>query len=104
MLWLLVVIIGLVTYALRLSFIAAAGSVELPLVVRRALRFVPVAVLSAMIAPALVHLEASMQLNWDSPRLLAGLVAIVIAWRTGSMLATIAGGMVALWVLQALFA
>jgi branched-subunit amino acid transport protein len=35
-------------------------------------------------------------------RLLAGLVAVLIAWRTRSVLFTLGGGMATLWALQAM--
>lgn len=93
---------GLVTFAIRLSFIALLGRVEVPPLLTRALRFVPAAVLSAIIVPELVVREGAPDLSPLNPRLLAGLLAALVAWRTRSVVVTIAAGMVALWVLQAL--
>jgi branched-subunit amino acid transport protein len=85
---------GLITYALRLPMILLLGRLEIPPVVRRALRFVPPAVLSAIILPDLVLA--------DGARFAAGIVAMAIAWRTKSAFATVAGGLVTLWILQVL--
>jgi branched chain amino acid efflux pump len=93
---------GLVTFAIRLSFIALLGRVEVPPLLTRALRFVPAAVLSAIIVPELVMRHGAPDLSPLNPRLLAGLLAALVAWRTRSVVITIAAGMLALWALQAL--
>ena len=93
---------GLVTFGIRLSFIALLGRVEVPPLLTRALRFVPAAVLSAIIVPELVVRGGAPDLSPLNPRLLAGLLAAAVAWRTRSVVVTIAAGMVALWVLQLL--
>lgn len=96
-LWLTVLLAGLVTFLTRLSFIAVHGRVTLPEWFRRGLTFVPVAVLSAIILPELAVRDDALQLTLTNPRLLAGIVAIVIAWRTRNVWLTIAVGMIALW-------
>lgn len=92
---------GLVTFAIRLSFIALLGKVALPPVLTRALRFVPPAVLSAIILPELIMSDGALDLRPGNARLLAGVLAAVVAWRTRNVLLTIAVGMAALWALQA---
>ncbi len=99
---LLLLVVGVATYAMRLSFIVAAGRVELPCRVRRALRFVPVAALTALIVPGLLLPQGTLALGLDNERLLAALVAVAVAWRTRHVLLTIVAGMVSLWLLQAL--
>jgi branched-subunit amino acid transport protein len=96
------VVAGLLTFGIRLSFIALLGKVPLPSVLVRALRFVPPAVLSAIIFPELVLRDGAPDLNPASPRLVAGVLAAVVAWRTRNVLLTIAVGMAALWTAQAL--
>ncbi len=51
--WVVMLIGGLLTFGMRLSFIYLFGRFEIPDMVRRALRFVPPAVLSAIILPQL---------------------------------------------------
>jgi branched-subunit amino acid transport protein len=99
--WPALVAAGLVTYLTRLSFIALLGRFELPPLAARALRFVPPAVLSAIILPELVLKGGELDLGWHNARLLAGAVAALVAWRTRNVLLTIAVGMAALWGLQA---
>jgi branched-subunit amino acid transport protein len=99
-LWLTILGIGVITYAIRLSFIALLGKVEMPLFLLRALRFVPVAVLSAIIFPALFLNRNNLNLSLSNARLIAGILAALVAWRTRNALLTIVVGMVGLWLLQ----
>ena len=99
--WLLLISMGLVTYAIRLSLIVLIGRVDVPPLIQRALRFVPPAVLSAIIFPELLRPGGTLDLSFGNVRLLAGVLAAGVAWRTKNVLLTIGVGMVALWVLQA---
>jgi branched-subunit amino acid transport protein len=101
-LWLTMVAAGLVTYVTRLSFIAAHGRVEMPAWFTRALMFVPVAVLSAIILPEVLAHDGAPNISLGNARLLAGILAALIAWRTRNTWLTIAVGMVALFALQAM--
>ncbi len=100
MTWLLILGIGVATYAIRLSFVTFFGKRELPAFVLHMLRFVPMAVLSASIWPQLFLVKNALDLSLGNPRWIAGMLAGVIAWRTRNVLLTIVVGMVALWVLQ----
>ncbi|MFN2297808.1 MAG: AzlD domain-containing protein [Anaerolineales bacterium] len=97
--WAVMILGGLLTYGIRLSFIFLLGRLSIPVAGKRALRFVPSAVLSAIIAPALLLPEGRLDLTPGNFRLLAGAVAILVAWRTKNALLTIAAGMGALLVL-----
>jgi branched-subunit amino acid transport protein len=70
---------------------------------RQALRFVPAAVLSAIILPEVVQPAGVLDLSLGNERLLAGLVAVVVAWYTRNVLWTIGAGMVTLWLVQYFF-
>lgn len=101
-LWLLILGMGAITFAIRLSMILLLGRVEMPAWLQRALRFVPPAVLSAIVFPELLRPEGSLDVSLGNERLLAGVLAALIAWRTKNVLLTIAVGMGALWILQAI--
>jgi branched-subunit amino acid transport protein len=88
------------TFATRLSFILLLDRIRVPEWFRRGLRFVPMAVLSAIILPELTSPHGSLFLSWRNPQLLAGLVAILVAWRTKNVLLTIAVGIAALLIFQ----
>ena len=62
-LWLTILGVGVVTFALRLSFIALLGRVEVPPFLERALRFVPAAVLTAVVVP-LAHQKRPPDPRW----------------------------------------
>jgi branched-subunit amino acid transport protein len=101
-LWLTIVGAGAGTFALRLSFIALMGRIEMPILLGRALRFVPAAVMTAVVIPLLFYTNGALEVSLGNERLLAGLVAALIAWRTRSVLFTLSGGMVVLWTLQSI--
>ncbi|MFI5271836.1 MAG: AzlD domain-containing protein [Ktedonobacterales bacterium] len=94
-----VLTIGVATYAMRLSLIGLSARVSLPLLVRRALRYVPVAALTALVVPELIAPGGTLDVTLGNARLWAGVLAIVVAWRTRNVLLTIAVGMAALWLL-----
>ncbi len=99
-LWITMVVAGLLTYAIRLSFILLFGHMKIPLTVRRALRYVPPAVITAIVFPELLLPAGHLSLSVGNSRLLAGLVAVLVAWRTKNAFLTILVGMVALLILQ----
>jgi branched-subunit amino acid transport protein len=101
-LWLAVAGAGIITFALRLSFIALLGRIELPILLSRALRFVPAAVFTAVVVPLLFYVDGAVEVSLGNERLLAGLAAVLIAWRTRSVPLTLVGGMATLWALQAI--
>ncbi len=101
--WLIILIGGLLTFLTRLSFIILLDRIKVPDWFRRGLRFVPVAVLSAIILPALTNPQGPLFISWRNPQLLAGTVAILVAWRTRSVILTIIIGMAALLILQFVF-
>ena len=99
--WGVIVAIGVVTFLIRVSFVALFGRLDtVPPRVQQALRFVPAAVLSALVAPALVTVEPTVVETLTNDRLVAGGVAAAVAWRTENVFATIGVGMVALWTLR----
>jgi branched-subunit amino acid transport protein len=101
--WLVILLGGLVTFLIRFSLIYLFGRFKIPETMRQALRYVPPAVLSAIIFPELFFRNGALNLSLDSPRLLAGLLAILIAWITRNTLITIIAGMLALFLLQLVF-
>jgi len=91
--WLVFLLGGLLTFGMRFIFIYLLGRFEVPDTMRRALRFVPVAVLSAIVVPELLIRSGQLDVSWTNFRLLAGVVAVLVAWRTKNTLLTILGGM-----------
>lgn len=102
-LWLVLLLGGLLTFATRLSFIALLHKVSVPGWVRRALFYVPTAVLTAIIFPEIFLHTGEFNTSLLNPRLIAGVLAVIVAWRTRNALLTVAAGMACLWVVQAMF-
>jgi branched-subunit amino acid transport protein len=102
-LWITILLAGLATYTMRLSFIQAYGRRRIPDWVARSLRFVPPAVLTAIIFPELLIHNGSLDFSIGNLRLLAGIVAALVAWRTKNVMLTVLAGMLALWALQIIF-
>jgi len=100
-LWLTMFGMGAITYGIRLSFILLWGKITMPPTLQCSLRFVPPAVLSAIIFPEILHHGGTWNVSPLNPRLLAGIIAALVAWRTRNTMLTILVGMVALWVVQA---
>ncbi len=101
-LWIIIIVAGLLTFAIRLSFIVLLHNVAMPLWFQRALNFVPPAVLSAIILPELLAPGAKLDISPDNARMIAGILAALVAWRTKNVLLTIVVGMASLVILQAL--
>lgn len=101
-LWGAILLGGAATFLVRLSFIYLLDRLPMPDWFRRGLRFVPVAVLSAIILPELAGRDGAFDLSLHNPQLLAGALAVGVALLTRNVILTIAAGMAALLILQAL--
>ena len=85
---------ALITFSIRYGLFAVGHRVRFNPLVSRALTYVPVAVLTAIIAPAmLLPGDGSWQLSWQNAYLIGGIAAILIAALSRNLLATIFGGM-----------
>ncbi|WP_207937467.1 AzlD domain-containing protein [Pseudomonas sp. 51_B] len=98
--WVTFALIGLGTFAIRLSFIEFYGALRIPPVLRRALVYVPASVLAALVLPAVVFQAGQPGIEIGNPQLPAAIVAALVAWRTRSTLLTLGVGMGVLWGLQ----
>lgn len=99
--WLLILGVGLVSLSLRASSLVLLRDKKLPERVTTSLGLVPAAVLSALIVPELLY-PAGGPLQLLNPRLLAGVVAALVAWKTRDVLRTLLVGLGLLVLLQAL--
>jgi branched-subunit amino acid transport protein len=98
--WIAIAAVSAVVFLLRASFILFADPHGFPPLFRRALAFVPAAVLAAIVAPGLFMSGGGVDVSLGNPRWIAGLVAIAAAALLRHPLAAIAIGMPALWLLQ----
>jgi branched-subunit amino acid transport protein len=98
-LWVVIVAVGAINYASRLSFIAFFARRSMPPLLARALRYVPASMLAALIVPMVVAPVAG--LETINPKVPAAIIAGAVAWWTRSTLKTMFAGMASLWLLQA---
>lgn len=89
----LVVGMAAVTFLVRWPVLALVSRITLPQVVLDGMKFIPPAVLAAIIAPAMLMPNGALDLHPTNAYLVAGLAAGLIAWRTRNLLATIVLGM-----------
>lgn len=87
-----------VTFAIRYPFLGFAKHFELAPSVQQVLRYIPPAVLAAIIFPAVFTPHGSPTLHYTNPFLVAGGVALLISWLFDNLLLTILAGMGALWL------
>jgi len=82
-----------VTYIPRMVPLVALASRNLPGPVVRWLSYVPAAVLSSMLFPALLLRDGAVDVSLDNYFLWAAVPAFILAWRTRSFFGTVALGM-----------
>jgi len=100
-LWAVIATVGTLNYLSRLSFIALFANRHVPPLLGRAFRYVPAAMLTALVVPMVVTLPLG-PIAASAPKIVAALVAGVVAFVTHSQLKTLGSGMVTRWVLEAL--
>lgn len=100
--WLLILGMALVTFGVRYPMLAVIGRLRLPDTALRALRYVPAAVLTAIVVPAVLMPDGALDLRLENAYLPGAVVAALVAWRTKNLLLTIIVGMGAFLLLRAL--
>lgn len=88
--WLVILVLGIGTFLIRWSFLGALGSRDLPEWVLRMLRYTPVAVLPALVAPLVVW-PAATGGQPDPARMAAAVTVAVGLWTKNMILAIVAG-------------
>lgn len=97
-------IVGMVaaTFVSRYPPLVITGRVALPERAVQALSFVPVAVLTAIIAPLILLPEGELDLGLSNAALVAGIITTLVAWRSKNLLLTIIVGMAVFLIWRAL--
>jgi branched-subunit amino acid transport protein len=97
----MILIGGAITFFLRFIWIWLFGRMDIPNWLLSALKFVPAAVMAALVFPNFFAPEGTIDMSWGNERLWAGLLAAGVAWWSKNMLFTILSGMLALYLLSA---
>ncbi len=74
--WGMIIALGVLTYLIRFSFVGLLRGRELPPLVMSALRYVPTAILPALVAPMVVLDRAG---GWGSARDMAAAAVVILA-------------------------
>lgn len=94
----------LVTYIPRVLPVWLLSSRPLPRLAVAWLRYVPVAVLAAMLFPAILVHDRRVDLGLDNLFLWAALPTLLVAWKTRSLFGPVLVGMIAVAVARYVFA
>ncbi|GAB7079367.1 AzlD domain-containing protein [Megalodesulfovibrio paquesii] len=98
--WIASLLLALGAFVQRFCFFFLEGRWEMPDGLRRGLRFIPPAALTALVTPMfLLHGENVLGISsWT--RLLAGALAVLAAWKSRNILVVILVGLGSLWLLD----
>ena len=95
--WMVIVVLAVGTFLIRFSFLGLIGGRPLPDWILRMLRYTPVAVLPAMVAPLVVWPGATAG-EVEPVRLIAALVTLGVGYWRNSFCVAIGSGAVALYL------
>ena len=98
--WLLIALMAVVTYLPRFLPFALAGKVHLPPTLERGLDFVPIAVLTAIVAQTALVRDGALDISLDNHHAVAASAAFAVALLTRHLFLTIAAGLVCFAVLR----
>lgn len=82
-----------VTFGIRYSLIAVSGRVTLSAELTQALRYVPPAVLTAIVVPAVLFPADQLWVSYENARLVGAIATVAIAFWQKNLLITIVAGM-----------
>lgn len=99
----LLLTVGVLTFLYRYSMIGLLAGRSLPAWLHALCRYIAPASFAALTASALFVTGGEVVFAFDSPRPWAALVAVLVAFRSGNVFATIVAGMAALYLLKLLF-
>ena len=101
MIWLVMIVGGIFTFGTRFMMLSGWVAHGLPRWLIDALAFVPIAVLTAILVPAVLIDPATQQIIvMGNARIVAAVVATIIALLTRNVIATISSGLATLWFVQ----
>ncbi|MDR3542068.1 MAG: AzlD domain-containing protein [Desulfosporosinus sp.] len=98
------IIIGmaLVTYFTRFGALALFRFTGVPTGLNRWLKYVPVAILTALIVPSLLLPKGYLDISLNNHYLIAGVVAAFVAYKSRNIIATLGFGMSIMFILKLL--
>lgn len=98
--WMTVIFAGLITLAIRASFIVLPADTRVPTWLTGSLKYVAAAVLPALIAPDVLFRDAAPGEVLNLYRIIAAICGAAFALKTKNILGTLMTGMAVLWLLK----
>ena len=92
----------LVTYFTRFGALALFRFTGVPTWLNRWLKYVPVAILTALIVPSLLLPKRYLDISLNNHYLIAGIVAAFVAYKSRNIIATLCIGMSVMFALKLL--
>lgn len=84
-----------VTFGVRYVLFAVADNIVFPEKLKRALNYVPIAVLTAIIFPAVFMPQGDLYASVENPYIVGAIVAVAISFWRKNMLLTVVTGLIA---------
>ncbi|WP_273510845.1 AzlD domain-containing protein [Planktotalea frisia] len=98
-LWIVIIGLGIGSFALRFAFTGLVGDRQLPIWLMRHLRYTAVGILPAIIAPAVLW-PAATNGDFDIPRVSAAIITLTLGLIWKNVVGSIIGGVATLYILQ----
>ena len=99
--WLLIIAMAVITFSIRYALLAASGRWHLPATLEQSLKFVPVAVLSAIVVQTIMIKDSGTDIGWtiNNSFLFAATVAFLTARITNSLMISVVAGLTGYWLI-----
>ncbi len=101
-LWSTIALLASGTFAIRVSLIAMSDRINVTGKHREFFSYIPAAIIPAIVVPMVYFHNGSVSLLGGKERLAVMVFAAAVCWWTRSMLATIAAGLLLLYVLRSM--
>jgi branched-subunit amino acid transport protein len=98
MIWFVMILTGLINFIFRISMFSGIRNIQLPLSLNRYVVYVPTSVLSAIIASSLISFNGQ-EVLYEAEKLVAASIAIIFAYLTRSVSATLVAGLITIWIM-----
>jgi len=98
MIWFVMILSGLINFIFRISMFSGIRNIQLPLSLNRYVVYVPTSVLSAIIASSLISFNGQ-EVLYEAEKLVAASIAVIFAYLTKSVSATLVAGLITIWIM-----
>ena len=97
--WISIIIAGLINYLTRLGSVLLIKPQKLNNKLKIVLNYVPSAVFPAIIFPAVFLDNSGFYVEYNDPKIIAFIFAIVVGYFSKNIIATILSGLISYWII-----